>query len=72
MVGVHGVGGLLGVLCTGLFASTAVNATGANGLLFGNAAQLGIQTFAALVTLVYSFGLSYALLRLVDASYNFV
>ena len=40
-VGVHGVGRLLGALLTGVFASTAVNPAGADGLLAGNAALLG-------------------------------
>ncbi len=67
VVGVHGVGGVWGALATGLFASKAVNAAGADGLFFGNPAQLGIQALAVLVTLVYSFVLSLILLKLVDA-----
>ncbi len=67
VVGVHGVGGVWGALATGLFASKAVNAAGADGLFFGNPAQLGIQALAVLVTLVYSFVLSWVLLKLVDA-----
>jgi Amt family ammonium transporter len=54
-VGVHGVGGTWGALATGLFASKAVNAAGADGLFFGNPAQLGIQAVAVLVTLVFVF-----------------
>ncbi len=38
--GVHGVGGTVGTIATGLFAEKAVNAAGANGLFFGNAHQL--------------------------------
>ncbi len=67
VVGVHGVGGLWGALATGLFASTAVNSAGADGLFFGNPAQLGIQAVAVLVTMVYSFILSWILLKIVDA-----
>jgi Amt family ammonium transporter len=67
VVGVHGVGGLWGALATGLFASVAVNEGGANGLFFGNPAQLGIQVVAVIATLVYSFVLSYILLKIVDA-----
>jgi Amt family ammonium transporter len=67
VVGVHGVGGLWGALATGLFASKAVNAAGADGLFFGNPAQLGIQAVAVLVTIVYSFVLSWILLKVVDA-----
>jgi Amt family ammonium transporter len=67
VVGVHGVGGTLGALLTGLFASTAINPKGANGLFFGNPAQLGLQALAVLVTIIYSFGVSFALLKLADA-----
>jgi len=67
VVGVHGVGGLWGALATGLFASVAVNSAGANGLFFGNPAQLGIQALAVGVTMVYSFIVSLILLKIVDA-----
>jgi len=67
VVGVHGVGGLWGALATGLFASVAVNEGGANGLFFGNPAQLGIQFVAVGATMIYSFVLSWILLKVVDA-----
>ncbi len=67
VVGVHGVGGIWGALATGLFACKAVNAAGADGLFFGNAAQLGIQAVAVLTTIVYSFVLSLILLKVIDA-----
>jgi len=41
--GVHAIGGTWGALATGLFASKAVNPTGADGLFYGNASQVGIQ-----------------------------
>lgn len=41
--GIHGVGGLWGAIATGLFASTAVNEAGADGLFSGNPMQLWIQ-----------------------------
>jgi Amt family ammonium transporter len=66
VVGIHGVGGSIGLLAAGLFASTSVNPGGADGLFFGNPSQLGIQALAVLVTLVYTFGLSYILLKIVD------
>jgi Amt family ammonium transporter len=68
VVGVHGVGGLWGALATGLFACKAVNSAGADGLFFGNPAQLGIQALAVLVTLVYSFVVSWLLLKAIDAT----
>lgn len=65
--GVHGVGGIWGALATGLFATTTVNAAGANGLFYGNPALLWIQFKAVLVTLVYSGVLSFVILKVVDA-----
>jgi Amt family ammonium transporter len=66
VVGIHGVGGVIGLLSTGLFASKAVNADGANGLFFGNLSQLGIQCIAVFVTIAYSFVMSLILLKIVD------
>jgi Amt family ammonium transporter len=66
VVGIHGVGGVLGLLATGLFASKAVNPAGADGLFFGNPSQLGIQAIAILVTVLYVFTVSFAILKFVD------
>jgi Amt family ammonium transporter len=66
VVGVHCVGGTFGALATGLFATTLVNAGGADGLFYGNPKQLAIQALAVAVSLVYSFGVSYGLLILLD------
>ncbi len=65
--GVHGVGGIWGALATGLFATTAVNSAGANGLFYGNPALLWIQFKAVLITLIYSGVLSFIILKIVDA-----
>ncbi|MCL4435230.1 MAG: ammonium transporter [Thaumarchaeota archaeon] len=62
----HGIGGTWGVLATGLFAQLAINPTGANGLLYGNAAQLGVQALAVVVTWVYSFAVTFILLKVLD------
>jgi len=64
--GVHGVGGIWGVIATGIFASKAVNPAGADGLLHGNPGLLWIQVKAAAITIVYSFVVGIALLKLVD------
>ncbi len=64
--GVHGVGGIVGALATGIFATTAVNSAGADGLLAGNAALLGVQFLAVAVVAVYSAGMTWGLLKLVD------
>ncbi len=66
VVGVHGVGGILGTLATGLFATIAVNPAGANGLLYGNPRQLGIQALAVGTVLAYSFAMTYVLLKVLE------
>jgi Amt family ammonium transporter len=66
VVGIHGVGGAIGLLCAGLFATKEVNPNGANGLFFGNAGQLGIQFIAVAATAIYTFVLSYILLKVID------
>jgi len=66
VVGIHGVGGIWGALATGIFASKAINAAGADGLLYGNPAQLGIQALAVLVSVVFAFVGTFVILKLVD------
>jgi Amt family ammonium transporter len=68
VVGVHCVGGIVGALATGLFASKLVNSAGADGLFFGNPGQLLTQFIAVLVTVVYSFVISYILFKILDAT----
>ena len=65
--GVHGVGGIWGALATGLWATKAVNPAGADGLFYGNPAQFLIQLKATVVTVVFSFVASLALLKVIDA-----
>ena len=50
----HGVAGILGALLTGVFATKTVNAAGADGLLAGNPAQLGVQAIAVVATVLFS------------------
>lgn len=64
--GVHGVGGALGTLGAGLFAQKMINPAGADGLFFGNASQILVQSAAILVTAVYSFIVTLALLKVMD------
>jgi Amt family ammonium transporter len=68
VVGIHGAGGVLGALLTGVFASTAVNAAGADGALLGNVGLVWRQMVAVGATAVYSFALTLALLKAVDAT----
>jgi Amt family ammonium transporter len=65
--GVHGIGGIWGVIATGIWATKTINPDGANGLLYGNPAQLWIQIKVVVVTVVYSFIVGIVLLKLVDA-----
>ncbi len=64
--GVHGVGGTVGTLMAGLFASIAINAAGANGLFFGNSKQFFIQAAAVGLVALYSFAISFILLKILD------
>lgn len=64
--GIHAVGGTWGALATGLFASTAVNPAGLNGLFFGNPPLLGIQAIAVIVTYVYVGSYTFIICKIVD------
>jgi Amt family ammonium transporter len=66
--GVHGVGGALGALLTGVFAQKLFNPAGADGLASGNAKLLGIQLVGVLVAVGYAVVVSYIILRVVDAT----
>ena len=69
--GVHGVGGVLGTLLTGVFAAASISATasdpGVSGLLEGNVAQLGAQAIGVVVTVVWCLVGTAAVLKVVDA-----
>jgi len=60
---IHGIGGILGTLCLGLFA-----AYGAKGLFFGNPAQLGAQFMGAAVAVIYCGILTATILKLIDVT----
>ena len=62
VVAAHGVGGTVGALLTGVLAQKAWNGT-ADGLLFGNPRQLAIQAAAVAATIVYSAGMTWAILK---------
>ena len=66
--GVHGVGGVLGAVLTGVFAQKVLNAEGADGALFGNVHQLVVQLMACGATAVYSIALTYGILKTIDAT----
>ena len=64
--GVHGVGGVIGVIFLGLFATTAVNAGGANGLFYGNPGFFAIEVVAVLLASAYAFIFTYFMLLIID------
>ena len=66
VVGIHGVAGVGGILMTGLFASKAVNAAGADGLLQGNGAFFAVQALTVVVVGVFSAAGTWVILKVVD------
>jgi ammonium transporter, Amt family len=64
--GVHGVGGLLGVILLGIFASLAFNPAGTDGLIAGNTAFFGKQLIAVIISSIWAFGFTYAMLWLIN------
>jgi Amt family ammonium transporter len=64
--GVHGVGGVTGCICTGIFATTVWNAGGANGLLQGGVTFFLYQCLSVLLVAGYSLLFSYSALWIID------
>ncbi len=62
----HGMGGMWGALATGLFATKAVNDAGANGLFYGNPSQFLVQAIAVGVVIVFAFGVTFVVARVLD------
>jgi ammonium transporter, Amt family len=62
----HGIGGIVGMLMTGLFATKAVNAAGTDGLISGNAAFFITQLKALAIVVGYSFAVSYGIFKLIN------
>ena len=64
VLGVHGIGGIWGAIATGIFADGAIN--GADGLLFGNPAQMIPQLIGVGATIGYSFVVTLVILLILD------
>jgi Amt family ammonium transporter len=60
------VGGAVGALLTGVFATSAVGGEGKSGLIDGNAAQLGLQAYGVAVTIVYCAVASFVIIKVLD------
>lgn len=64
--GIHGIGGVLGAILTGVFASLAINNSGANGLIYGNGLLVIKQIIAVLCAITYSFIFTYIMLAVIN------
>ena len=64
--GVHGVGGALGAMMTGAFASNAINMSSKGWLIDGNANQMMIQLYYVLGVFVYCALGTYIILKVID------
>jgi Amt family ammonium transporter len=62
----HGIGGMVGMLMTGIFATKAVNAAGNNGWAYGNPAFFFTQLKAMAIAVSYSFVVSFAIFKLIN------
>jgi len=62
----HGVGGMVGMLMTGLFATKAVNAAGNDGLFYGNGAFFLTQLKAMAIAVGYSFAVSFVIFKFIN------
>ncbi len=62
----HGIGGMAGMLLTGVFATKAVNSAGADGLAYGNAAFFVTQLKAMLCAVGYSFAVSFLIFKFIN------
>lgn len=62
----HGIGGMVGMLMTGIFATKSVNSAGADGLFYGNAAFFFIQLKALFIVVAYSFTVSFLIFKFIN------
>jgi Amt family ammonium transporter len=62
----HGIGGMAGMLMTGIFATTAVNAGGSDGWFYGNSAFFFIQLKAMIIAAGYSFIVSFVIFKFIN------
>ena len=64
--GVHGVGGFIGIILSGIFATTAFNPAGVDGLLRGNSRFFFVQLLAVVISSAWAFVFTYGMLWLID------
>ncbi len=62
----HGIGGIVGMIMTGIFATTNINIGGNNGLFYGNPAFFFTQTKGLVIVITYSFSVSYGIFKFIN------
>ena len=62
----HGVGGIVGMILTGVFATKTVNAAGADGLFYGNAEFFFTQVKGAAIVILFSFVVSFIIFKFIN------
>lgn len=62
----HGVGGIVGMICTGVFASKQINPLGADGLFYGGTRFFFIQLLGCIIVVVYSLLMSFIVFKLTN------
>jgi hypothetical protein len=71
--GVHGIGGFLGAVLTGVFCFKAINAVGADGLLApgGSSTQVMVQIYASVASAIFALVISLVLVKVIDLALGF-
>lgn len=62
----HGIGGIVGMICTGIFANKKINAAGNDGLYYGGTEFFMHQLLGCLIAVVFSFVMGFILFKIVD------
>lgn len=62
----HGIGGIVGMICTGIFSSKAINGAGADGLIYGGSDFFMKQVLGCLIVVVFSLVMGFIVFKLVD------
>jgi ammonium transporter, Amt family len=62
----HGIGGIVGMILTGVFATKTVNTAGADGLFYGGTAFFFTQLKGLAIVVAYSFAMSFAIFKFIN------
>lgn len=64
--GVHGIGGMIGIIMLGIFGTVTINAAGSNGLIHGGTGFFTTQLLAIAISSVYAFVFTYVMLWIIN------